>query len=164
MKTSQYLTIRDGVRLAADILRPAINGKAVETPLPLVWTHHRYHRERYTPGYVLSLVSYGYIYAVVDARGTGASFGVWQAPTSPDETQDAYQITEWFAAQPWCSGKIGMLGRSYLGGTQYMAASTLPPHLIAIFPEMAGLDEYDNIYPGGIFYDDKVVSWNETVK
>ncbi len=164
VKTSQYLTIRDGAWLAADILRPAINGKAVEMPLPLVWTHHRYHRERYTPGYIFSLVSFGYIYTVVDPRGTGASFGVWQAPNTPDETRDAYEITEWFAAQPWCSGKIGMSGRSYLGGTQYMAAATMPPHLTAIFPEMAGLDEHENIYPGGIFYNYKVASWNQLVK
>lgn len=163
-KTSLYLTMRDGTKLAADILRPSLDGQPVETPLPVVWTHHRYHRERWLPGYLMSLMGSGYIYAVVDARGTGASFGVWQGPGSPDETRDAYEITEWFAAQPWCNGKIGMLGRSYLGGTQYMAASTMPPHLVAIFPEMAGLDEYGNIYPGGIFNNDKVARWSDMVK
>jgi putative CocE/NonD family hydrolase len=156
--------MRDGTKLAVDILRPSLNGKPVETPLPVIWTHQRYHRESLLPDYLMSLMNYGYIYAVVDARGTGASFGVWQGPASPEETRDAYEITEWFAAQPWCNGKIGMLGRSYLGGTQYMAASTMPPHLTAIFPEMAGMDQYDKIYPGGIFYNDKVASWSESAR
>ena len=57
-----------------------------------------------------------------------------------EETQDAYEITEWFASQPWCDGNIGMLGGSYLGITQLMAASTKPPHLRALFPIVALYD------------------------
>ena len=78
---------------------------------------------------------------------------------TPDETQDAYDITEWFAAQPWCSGKVGMYGLSYLGITQYIAASTQPPHLKAIFPMMAMFDLYEFVYPGGVFKEDFVRSW-----
>jgi predicted acyl esterase len=44
VRTSQYITVRDGTRLAADIFRPAKNGKPVTDPLPVIWTHHRYHR------------------------------------------------------------------------------------------------------------------------
>ena len=46
MKTSLYLTMRDGTKLASDILRPSHNNRPVDTPLPVVWTHHRYHTFR----------------------------------------------------------------------------------------------------------------------
>ena len=53
--------------------------------------------------------------ALVDARGTGASLGVWRGPFSPQEATDTYDVTEWLAEQPWCTGAVGRFGRSYLG-------------------------------------------------
>jgi putative CocE/NonD family hydrolase len=76
-----------------------------------------------------------------------------------EEARDAYEITEWLAAQPWSTGKIGMMGRSYLGITQLFAASEAPPHLTAIFPEMVVFEWYPMIYPGGIYRDDFFSNW-----
>ena len=73
-------------------------------------------------------------------------------------------MTEWFAAQPWSNGRVGMFGRSYLGIMQYLAASEAPPHLKAIFPEMALFDLYEFSYPGGIFRDDFARKWGETIR
>src|SRR5262245_11166289 len=67
----------------------------------------------------------------------------------------------WFAAQPWCDGKVAMWGASYLGITQYMAASKAPPALAAIFPDVAAFDMYDVIHPGGIFRGDLLAHWGE---
>jgi uncharacterized protein len=162
--TSQYLTVRDGTKLAALILRPAKDGKTVSTPLPVIWTHDRYHREGIFNWYYLQTVlKYGYIIVAVDVRGSGASFGTYRGLFSPEETRDAYDITEWLAAQPWSNGNIGMFGRSYMGITQFMAASTAPPHLKAIFPEMAELDHYSFFYPGGVFRDDFIRQWGKMV-
>lgn len=111
-----------------------------------------------------TVIRQGYVIAVVDVRGGGNSYGTQQGPFTQDETWDAYDIIEWFAAQPWSNGSIGMFGRSYLGITQYMAASTAPPHLKAIFPEMAMFDLYALIYPGGVFRDDFVANWSRLVK
>jgi hypothetical protein len=170
VRLSQYVEMRDGVTLAVDIYRPAVNGVPVEEPLPLVWTHHRYHRADvgddgniygiadYAPELQM-LLRYGYMVAAVDVRGGGASFGISKGPFNPDETRDAYDLTEWFAAQPWCDGNIGMYGLSYLGITQYMAASTQPPHLKAIFPMMAMFDMYSFVYPGGVLQNDFVLTW-----
>ena len=164
-KTSQYVTVRDGTKLAVDIYRPVQDGKPVSTPLPVIWTHNRYHRENGVLNYSLKeLLAHGYIIASVDVRGGGASFGTQQEPFSPEETRDAYDITEWFAAQPWCDGNIGMWGISYLGITQYMAASTRPPHLKAIFPEMAMFDMYSFAYPGGVFHNDFLTHWGTLTK
>jgi hypothetical protein len=162
---SQYITMRDGTQLAALIIRPAQDGKTVESPLPVIWTHNRYHRESvYGWPYILPLLKYGYVIVSVDVRGSGASFGKYLGLFSPEETNDAYDITEWLAAQPWSDGNIGMYGRSYLGITQYMAASKAPPHLKAIFPEMSEFDHYSFVYPGGVFHDDFFRRWGNMIK
>jgi len=162
--TSQYITMRDGTKLAALILRPTQDGEAVSTPLPVIWTHSRYHREGiFNWPYLQNILKYGYIIVSVDIRGTGASFGTYRGLFSPEETRDAYDITEWLAVQPWSDGNIGMFGRSYWGITQLMAASTAPPHLKAIFPEMSEFDHYSFVYPGGIFHDDFFRQWGNMV-
>lgn len=169
-RTSVYLTMRDGVRLAADILRPTSGGRLHTDRLPVVWTHHRYNRAflkgdtlvDYAAGFgrgIDRLLHHGYVIAAVDTRGGGASFGQQPGFFSPDETKDAYEVTEWLAAQPWSTGAVGMTGRSYLGITQLFAASQAPPHLKAIFPEMYVFEWYPMIYPGGIYRDDFFTKW-----
>lgn len=174
MRTSQYLTMRDGVRLAVDVIRPAVDGKAVEGPLPCVWTHHRYHRAVVREGKIYSivdrnrdlrlLVKYGYVIAAVDVRGGGASYGRYIKVFSEEETQDAYEITEWLAAQPWCDGNIGMYGGSYLGITQLMAASQAPPHLKAIFPKVAAFDLFMLVGEGGIYREGFINIWGSLTR
>lgn len=170
LRASQYVTVRDGTRLAVDIYRPAQGGAAVDDPLPVLWTHHRYHRANVGADGVIrgiveerpelkTLLRYGYVVAAVDVRGGGASFGVREGEFSRAEAYDAYDITEWFAAQPWCDGNVGMYGLSYLGITQYMAASTAPPHLKAIFPMMAMFDMYSFAYPGGVCHENFILKW-----
>ena len=169
-RSSQYLTMRDRVRLAVDILRPTKSGELHSEPLPVVWTHHRYNRAffrrdtliDYASGFgrgIDRLLQRGYVVAAVDTRGGGASFGTQQGFFMPDEARDAYEVTEWFAAQPWSTGRVGMTGRSYLGITQLFAASQAPPHLKAIFPEMYVFEWYPMIYPGGVFRDDFFAKW-----
>jgi len=163
--SSQYITVRDGTKLAALIIRPAKDGKVVSTPLPVIWMHERYHREDvFDWPWLRTVLKYGYVIVSVDVRGSGASFGTWRGAFSPEETRDAYDITEWLAAQPWSNGNIGMYGRSYRGIAQFMAASTAPPHLKAIFPEMAEFDHYSFFYTGGVFRDDFVRQWGLMVK
>jgi putative CocE/NonD family hydrolase len=173
VRFSQYITMRDGIKLAVDVIRPANAGKVHEGPLPLIWQHTRYRRSvivngkvRHMGDSVLNqpLLKHGYIMASVDVRGAGASFGSWNGIFTPEETQDAYEITEWFASQSWCDGNIGMLGGSYLGITQLMAASKKPPHLKALFPIVALYDSYYTFLPGGIFYDDCLRTWSELTR
>ena len=169
IRNSLYLTMRDGVKLAVDILRPAKAGTVETKPLPVLWTHTRYRRASAREGKVrssletphtLTWLKHGYVLAAVDARGSGASFGHWPGIFSKQETRDAYEISEWLAAQPWSSGNIGMFGGSYLGITQIMAASTKPPHLRAIVPHAALFDLIDVGSYGGIFRDDFLRTWS----
>ncbi len=173
LRSSRYLTMRDGVKLAIDILRPAKNGIVEKKPLPVLWMHTRYRRAYIEEGKIVSidqnsdvrsLLKHGYIVAAVDVRGSGASFDSKQAIFDRDESQDAYEVIEWLASQPWCDGNIGMFGGSYLGITQLMAASTKPPHLKAIFPMVALFDLYNIVSPGGVVHDDFIKTWSELTK
>jgi len=164
VKTSRYLEMRDGVNLAIDVVRPAIHGKPVDERFPVIWTHSRYHRSLGNSlvnphPFLQRLVRHGYVYAAVGVRGSGASYGRYEGLFSPNETRDAYEIIDWLAKQPWSDGNVGMYGGSYLGITQYMAASQQHPALKAIFPGKAAFDMYDVIYPGGVYRDDMMQHW-----
>ena len=173
-RISQYVTVRDGTRLAVDIFMPTENGQPVDQRLPVIWAYYRYHRAELRNGAVVTqldqmpwlktVLKHGYVIAVVDARGSGASFGMQPGVFSRKEALDAYDLTEWFAAQPWCSGNIGMYGRSYMGIMQYLTAGTMPPHLKAIFPEMAMFDLYSFVYDGGVFRQDFNAKWYHSVR
>lgn len=174
VRSSRYVTVRDGTRLAVDLFRPTRGGKVATEKLPVVWTHDRYQRETVEKGktytildafeWLPEVLKHGYVVAVVDVRGSGASFGTFTGMFNLKETQDAYDVTEWVAAQPWSNGNVGMYGVSYLGITQYMAASQKPPHLKAIFPEKAVTDLYDLLWHGGIFHDPFIQNWTKLVR
>ncbi len=178
--TSQYIEMPDGVKLAVDIVRPSVEGIPVDEKLPVIWTHSRYHRN---PSEMIKhfggdpnvniqssvdvipdlqrLLKHGYCFVAVGVRGSGASFGRFSGLVSQEETDDAYNVMEWISKQPWCDGNIGMHGVSYLGMTQYMAASKSHPALKAIFPNLAAFDLYDTVYPGGVFRQDMVQHWDQ---
>lgn len=194
---SRYIPMRDGVRIAVDIVRPAVNGVAVDRKLPVVWTHSRYHRGMPPAGAfrasfdlkapspspwpmdsippkvatqvdrspaLQQLVKHGYVVVVAQVRGGGASFGRYQGLFSPAETQDAYDLMEWMSKEPWSDGNLGMFGGSYLGITQYMAASTKHPALKAIFPNVAAFDMYDVLHDGGIYRQNMIEHWGRLTR
>lgn len=170
-RSSRYVAMRDGVELAVDVFRPTVDGKVVDEAFPSLWTHTRYQRASLTEnaevlstvenwdGWLFPVIRHGYVVVTVDVRGAGASFGVNEGQYSAKENRDSYDITEWIAVQPWCDGQVGMYGRSYLGITQYFAASQAPPHLKAIFPEMASYDHYPYAYGGGVFRESSRFNW-----
>lgn len=159
---SRYVTVRDGTKLAVDIFLPAEDGKAADGRFPLVWMHTPYRRARIgTDGKrisiladsdtgLLHLTDYGYAVAAVDTRGRGASFGARRGFLDRTEAQDAYDMTEWFAAQSWSDGNIGIAGCSYNGASTLHAATTAPPHLKAIAPGCFAFDSYRFAARGGI--------------
>jgi putative CocE/NonD family hydrolase len=152
--TSVYVPTRDGTKLAVDVIRPTQAGVVVKDRLPVLWMHSPYNRrpkggksqaETY-PGGPIELVKYGYVVAVVDFRGLYASFGKDRlynlGEYDTPSWNDAYDVTEWLARQPWSSGKVGMWGCSATGGSQLQAAATRPPSLKAIFPMSPNFDAY----------------------
>jgi predicted acyl esterase len=105
-------------------------------------------------------------YAVVncDLRGCGSSEGIGDL-LSPAESDDYHDLIEWAAAQPWCTGKVGLNGVSYLALSQYGAAATQPPSLVAICPWEGFSDPYrDLLFPGGVREDGFVKLWAKGLK
>ena len=95
-------------------------------------------------------VPHGYVCVRVDTRGTGASPGEVDF-FSPQETRDLFTCVEWAGTQPWSSGKVGMLGISYLASNQWQVAALRPPHLVAICPWEGASDYYrEYTHHGGI--------------
>ena len=95
-------------------------------------------------------VPHGYAVVRVDSRGAGWSPG-FMDPACPREIDDLYQCIEWAGTQPWCNGKVGMLGISYYASNQWRVAGKHPPHLAAIIPWEGQNDRYrDSGYHGGI--------------
>jgi len=160
VRTSRYIEMADGVKLAMDIIRPAKNGRPVEKSLPVVWNYFFYVRAEIQEGRVVlvvdisealqTLIKHGYIIVVVDARGQGASYGTNTNPVTHEEGKYGYEIIEWLATQSWCNGNVGMFGHSYSAHMNFMIASHAPPHLKAIFASMGAFDIYHLLYPGVI--------------
>jgi putative CocE/NonD family hydrolase len=141
--TSQYVTMRDGVRIAVDVHIPT--GGPVQDKFPTVLVMTPYHRASVTDEGVrdylssptsefLYVNSYGYVMVIADVRGTGASFGYRSVVFSPDEQADTDDLIDWIVAQPWSDGNVGMMGQSYLATSQYLAAAQGNPALKCIAP------------------------------
>ncbi|MCU1237039.1 MAG: hypothetical protein JWP63_5006, partial [Candidatus Solibacter sp.] len=131
------IPMRDGVRLATDLYLPAGVPRA---PVILVRTPYKKEvndmRARY-------YAHRGYAVAIQDVRGRFASEGEWEALVH--EPKDGYDTIEWLAAQPWSTGKVGMVGASYLGWVQWFAASQHPRHLVTIIPNVSPPDPFHNL-------------------
>ena len=152
--TDLPITMDDGVVLRGDLVRPVrADGSVVTRPLPVIITITAYNKSVLAAGALggpsaAYLVKRGYAQLTVDARGTGASEGVWEA-FSPRETADYGQVVGWAHRQPWSNGKSGMTGPSYMGISQIFAAAAHPPGLKAIFPQVPGADVYRDIVASG---------------
>lgn len=141
--------MRDGVVLRADVYRPDS-----ATPVPAIVNRTPYDRTfALIPPAALDpqiAVDSGFALVVQDVRGLHASDGEFY-PFVHDG-RDTYDSVEWAAAQPWCTGDVGMSGRSYAAASQWLGAIAQPPHLKAIFPVLTGSDYYNGwIYQGGAF-------------
>ena len=143
------IPVRDGVRLMADIVRPETG-----MPVPAIICRLPYnkddlfmHMEAMPP---LRALDAGYAIVFQDTRGRYTSDGDFYPFIH--EGRDGYDTVEWVAAQAWCSGAVGMVGASYFGATQWLAAVEQPPHLKALFPVATSSGYYDHwTYQGGAF-------------
>ena len=163
-----YVRMRDGVQVCVDIYRPDDPG-----PFPALLASSPYQKDLYylpsVPSFHMRetnkidwFVERGYVFILHDTRGSGKSEGEWRFFDKKEQT-DMYDLIEWIAVQPWCSGKVGMIGESYYAMVQWFAAALQPPHLACIVPFDAVADLYrDMCYHGGILVVGFVAGWNTT--
>jgi len=151
--------------LKADVYLPEGDG-----PFPTLFISHPYQKElRNLPAHwVFPFSEYGpmqlyldegYAIVVLDLPGAGYSEGTWN-PWSRAEGESTYDVIEHVAAQDWSTGKVGMIGQSYLAMSQWSTARTRPPSLVTIVPYDGACDHYrDWMYQGGIPQQGFLGSW-----
>ena len=96
-------------------------------PLPQARRHGRARRADHP-----YFAGHGYACVRVDMRGTGDSEGLLDDEYPPQEQDDALEVIAWLAAQPWCTGAVGMIGISWGGFNALQVAARRPPALKAI--------------------------------
>ncbi len=158
--TSQYLPMRDGVRLAMSITRPSKDGKPLDGRFPVIWQHALsiaapgiMRSQAGVGGYnsVSSLAYDGYVVVQVARRGQSPSFGKRRGYNDRTEAYDAYEVIDWLAAQPWSTGSVGVYGCSNTGDAAMHAVTSGNPHLKAVWAGCFSWDKYDGFWRGGIY-------------
>jgi predicted acyl esterase len=104
--------------------------------------------------------SAGFALVVVDARGTGASFGSRTMELGPREIADYGELIDWMAAQPWSNGRVGLFGASYDGQAAELVAGLGNPHVTAVAALFSPVDPYRELfYPGGCATGGRFARW-----
>lgn len=174
---SQYVPMSDGVKLAVDVFLPKKleEGKKVPTIVYFVRYVRTFQLKNFWRGLkdpafgsvaedeVKFLNSHGYAVAIVDLRGTGASYGHRDMEFSPQEVKDMGEMLDWITKEPWSDGKTATTGISYTGTTAELALITKHPSLKACVPRSNIWDLYtDIVFPGGIRQTPFVKVWKLT--
>lgn len=180
------VVVRDGTTLRVNVFRPEGSG-----PVPAIMSAHPYGKDaipaRTRSGHGVNFqyrifpqpqpvrlsewtsweapdpafwVPRGYAVVNADLRGGGTSEGVDRL-LSDEEALDYRDLVEWVGTQPWCTGKVGLDGVSYLAISQYKVAALRPEHLAAICPWEGFTDLYrDFARPGGVREDGFSLIWS----
>lgn len=154
-----YIPMRDGVKIAIDLMLPA--NLSPDARIPAILKQTRYWRAmEYRPPFSWFqgpaeferfFTGNGYALVYADVRGAGASFGTRPYPWSHEEVADSSDIVDWIVAQPWSNGKVGTIGISYGGTSAEFAAVPNHPAVKAVVPQFADHDIYRDIaFPGGV--------------
>ncbi len=131
------MTARDGVHLATDVWRPALEGEPLPGPFPAVMIRTPYNRTSERYGREAAFwAARGYLFVVQDCRGRFDSGG--EFVLLANEGPDGYDAVEWVAGLPYCDGNVGTYGTSYSGWVQNALAIERPPHLKAMWVNQGG--------------------------
>ena len=126
------VAMRDGVRLAADVYRPALDGRPAPGPFPALLERTPYDKRRLDLTATAKFFArHGYVVALQDVRGRFASEGEWYA--FADEGPDGEDTVRWLKDLSGCDGKVGTIGLSYSASDQTALACLNPPGLAAMF-------------------------------
>lgn len=160
-----FIPLTDGVQLAARAWLPT---NAIEQPVPAILEYIPYRKrdgtairdEQMHPYWA----AFGYACVRVDMRGCGESDGLLLDEYLQQELEDAVEVIGWLAQQDWCSGKVGMMGKSWGGFNSLQVAALRPAALKAIITVCSTDDRYaDDIhYRGGALLTENF-SWASTM-
>jgi uncharacterized protein len=155
-----FVTMRDGVRLAATLYLPSGS-----EPWPALVEALPYRKDDLTahcrPEYHRFADEFGYLVCRVDVRGTGSSEGTATGEYTREELEDLSELVGWLAERPWSNGNVGMYGTSWSGFNALQTAMLRPPALKAICSIFASDDRYadDVHYFGGALKQLDLADW-----
>jgi uncharacterized protein len=151
-----WITLSDGCRLAARIWLPVDAGEPVPGILEYIPYRKRDFMRRRDEGMHHWFAGHGYAAVRVDMRGSGESDGVMHDEYLAQEQDDALEVIDWIARQPWCSGKVGMMGKSWGAYNSVQVAARRPPALKAIIAVMGTDDRFAECihFSGGCLLND----------
>jgi hypothetical protein len=160
-----WMTLADGCRIALRIWRPQ---DAESAPVPAIFEYLPYRKRELTAERDVPMHTYfaGHGYACVraDMRGSGESDGVLEDEYLQQELDDGVEMLRWIGEQPWCTGRIGMIGISWGGFNGLQLAAMQPPELGAVITLCSTDDRYadDVHHMGGCLLGDNL-SWASTM-
>ncbi len=160
------IPLADGVELAARVWLPADLGTE---SVPAILEYIPYRKNDMTAGRDQTIhaefARAGYASVRVDLRGAGDSTGIMTDEYSAAELADGLQVLTWIAAQEWCNGKVGIIGKSWGGFNGLQLAALQPPELTAVITVCSTDDRYadDVHYNGGAIVGDQMLSWASTM-
>ena len=156
------IPLADGTRLGARIWIP---DGAEAHPVPAILEYIPYRKNDLfavdDEGRFGYFAAHGYAGVRLDIRGSGDSEGVLIDEYALQEQDDALEAIAWIASQPWCSGAVGMIGRSWGGFNGLQVAARRPPALKAIVTVYSTDDRYadDAHYIGGCLLTHEMLGW-----
>ena len=152
-----WIPLPDGERMAARVFLPI---DAEIEPVPAIVEYNPYRKRDLTAinnepfhGY---LAGHGFAGVRLEIRGSGESDGILADEYLPQELADGVAAIAWLARQPWCSGRVGLIGNSWAGFNALQIAALRPPELGAIVTSCSTDDRYadDMHYMGGCLLSD----------
>ncbi|MBB3189867.1 CocE/NonD family hydrolase [Halomonas cerina] len=156
-----WIPMPDGCYLAAKLWLPE---GAEEAPVPAILEYIPYRKRDFRSGRDSQVhgffARHGYACVRVDLRGSGDSDGVLYDEYLPQELDDGLEVIRWIATQPWCNGRVGMMGISWGGFNALQVAALQPSELQAVISVCSSDDRYtdDVHYMGGCLLTDNL-SW-----
>ncbi len=162
----EWIPMPDGSRLAARIWLPE---GAEQAPVPAIFEYVPYRKN---DGLVLRdapihhyFAGHGYASVRVDIRGSGDSDGILDDEYLPLEQEDGVAVIRWLATRPWCSGRVGIIGKSWGGFNGLQIAAHHPPELGAVISVASTDDRYadDVHYMGGCLLAWTALPWASTM-
>ncbi|NLF40631.1 hypothetical protein GX586_14395, partial [bacterium] len=151
---TEYVAMRDGVKLPTEILLPGGRG-----PWPVILS--RSSRGRIDSGfdYGNELLRHGYAFVGQDLTPDSDAFNadllgrpvgdqkltteqaaeIRARQSSRDSGMDGHDAVEWIARQPWCNGKVAVTGYSEGSGQSKSTLANKPPHLTGMVTSIGTL-------------------------
>lgn len=157
VRTNVRVPMRDGVELSANVFVPKAEGA-----FPVILMRTPYGKGDEKMGEGVFYAQRGYVFVSQDCRGRGQSAGGWEPFLN--EASDGIDTHRWVLEQPWCNGKIGTTGGSYVGYTQWAPAPEAGDYLKAMAPVVPLVDPYRDVaYCDGAFNLAMLMGWGTMV-